>query len=272
MSLEGYRVSVVIRTRDTERHFHKLLRSLSQQTLHPSEIVVVDNFSSESKLDEMINLLLLAKRQAFDNDITMKFVPVTNEEFSYAYTANAGVFASNCDLACLTNGHSLPTSKEWLASGVTHFRNRDVAGVGAYTLSHANGTAWEKLAFDLGWRRLNEFSKAYVKDRYFSTVNCILRKSLWKEYPFDERLPNIIHNAGMFGGEDFDWGLEMLARGYKVIVEPRFDVRHSHGEAFSQLAPKYLIWRRIRKKVRSLSRPRKSYTRLSKSKPFFYEL
>jgi len=272
MVTEDCCVSVLIRTRDIERHFHELLRILSRQTLQPSELIVVDNFSSKNKLNKMIELLSLAKRKLFENRIKVKIVPITDKEFSYAYSANVGIYVAECDLVCITNGHCLPLSEEWLESGAIHFRSLKVAGVGGYSLPHSYGTIWEKLAYDWGWRRLNELSRFYLKDNFFSTVNCILRRSLWKEYPFDEKIPQEIPNMERFGGEDYDWGMEMLARGYRLIVEPRFDVYHSHGETISQLLPKYLIWRRIRKHIRSLRRPRKSYTRLKEEKPLCYDL
>jgi len=272
MSPRGCRVSVLIRTRDVERHLNRLLRELSSQTVRPSELVIVDNFSSETRLDEMIRLLTAAKREVFDNHIDMKIVPITDQEFSYAYSANVGISVAEGDLICITNGHCLPLSEVWLESGVGHFSSSDVAGVGGYTLPDKSGTAWERLAYDWGWRRLNELTGSYASDAYFSTVNCVLRKSLWQEYPFDESMPEKIHGAGKLGGEDYDWAMEMLARGRKVVVEPRFDVYHSHGESLSQLFPKYLAWRRIRRAIRSLPRPRESYTRLKKVKPLYYDL
>jgi len=272
MLTEGYHVSVLIRTRDVERRFHELLWRLACQTLQPLELVVVDNFSSKSKLDEMVNLLSMIKRKLFGDKIRLKLVPITDKEFSHAYSTNVGIFVAECDLVCITNGHSLPSSEEWLESGVAHFKSLDVAGVGGYSTPHEDGTIWEKIAYDWGWKRLNELSKAYVKDNYFSTVNCILRRSLWEDYPFDEKLPNKIPHAREFGGEDYDWAREMLARGYKIVVEPKFDAYHSHGETLSQLVSKYLIWRRIRKKVKSFKRPRKSYTKLESMKPLYYNL
>jgi len=272
MWTKGYSVSVLIRTRDIERHFRELLLRLSRQTLQPSELIVVDNFSSKSKLNEMLNLLSLAKKKVFSDHLQTKLVPVTDEEFSYAYSANVGIFVAERDNVCIINGHCLPLSEEWLESGMAHFKSLDVAGVGGYTLPHKYGTTWEKLAFDWGWRRLNELSRAYLKGNFFSTVNCILRKPLWEEYPFDEKMPEEVPNSGKFGGEDYDWGMEMLARGYRLVVEPKFDVYHSHGETLPKLVPKYLIWRQIRKNIRSLRRPRKSYTRLKKVKPLHYDL
>jgi rhamnosyltransferase len=272
MSRIGCPVSVVIRTRNVERCFRRLLWSLSHQTLCPSEIVVVDNFSSKHKLDEMADLLSLAKERFFNNEIRMKLVPMTDEEFSHAYSTNLGVHFSAFDLVCITNGHSWPLSRFWLEKGATHFRDSKVAGVAGYSTPHEDGTLWEKLAFGLGWKRLNELSRAYVNDDFFSTVNCLLRKGLWERYPFDEELTFRIRQARKFGGEDHDWATEMLARGYRIVVEPEFAVYHSHGETLSQLFHKYLVWRRIRKDVESFERPRDSSSRVESLKPVCYDL
>ena len=265
------KVSVVIRTRDIERHLLELLSSLASQTLRPSEIIVVDNFSSDKALNCMMNLLRYAKRRLL-SDIQVKIALIPDGEFSYAYSANLGVLASESELVCLTNGHCLPTSDRWLESGVMHFTDGDVAGVSGYILPHDYGSVWEKLGFDICWRRLKERSRAYVRDDFFATTNCILRRSLWMEYPFDERMPEIIEDAGRFGGEDYDWALEMLARGYRLIVEPRFNVYHSHRDSLLRLVSKYTAWRRIRRSIRSLRRPRRSYTKLSRSNPIIHKL
>jgi len=271
MLLENKCVSVLIRTRDIETPLQELLWKLSHQTLQPSELIIVDNFSSKKKLNEMSRFLLLAKEKIFNNKVRVKFVPIKDGEFSYAYSANIGVAVSDCELVCITNGHSLPYSNNWLENGVAHFANPKVAGVGGYSTSRGNGTFWEKIAYNW-WSGLNKVSKAYAKDTYFSTINCILRKSLWEKYPFDEKLPNEIPSAEKFGGEDYDWSVEMLHRGYRILVEPELNVYHSHRETLSQLAFKYVTWRRIRKKIRRLERPRKSYTRLKTAKPFYYNL
>ena len=141
-----------------------------------------------------------------------------------------------------------------------------------YTRPHKDGTVWEKLAFDLGWRKLNETSGFYAKDNFFATTNCIIRRRFWKKYPFNEEMSDTIPNSDRFGGEDYDWALEMLARGYRVVVEPKFNVYHSHKDTISQLISKFIIWRRIRKEMRSLSRPRKSYTKVFELKPRCIEI
>ncbi len=272
MPRETNSVSVLVRTRDVESHFRELLQNLSCQTVRPNELVVVDNYSSEDKLEEITTLLRKAKAEFYQNKARIVVVPLTDDEFSYAYSANAGVAVASGNLICVINGHCLPTSKKWLESAVAYFKDGKVAGVAGYTTPHKQGTVWEKLAFDWGWRKLNESSKAYRRDTYFSTTNCVFRKRLWEEYPFDEKLPSIIRETDKFGGEDYDWSLEMLARGHTLIVEPKFDVYHSHGETVTRLVLKYLAWRKIRKELRSLKRPRESFTQAKSELPKHYVL
>lgn len=194
------------------------------------------------------------ERDIFGNQIPIKLIPVNDSEFSHPYSTNLGVRAAHNELICITNGHSLPTSVFWIANGVKHFRNPRVAGVGGYFVANEDGSVWEKLVHGLLWSNFKETSKAYIKDGYFSTINCIIRKSLWTQYPFEENLPD--------GGEDYDWAQEMKARGYRIVVDPRFNVHHSHSYTLPEIITTNLAWYKIRKKIDSFERPRKSYTRL----------
>lgn len=271
MSNITHDVSILIRTRDIENRFLELLWRLSHQTLKPSELVIVDNFSSKESLEKMLTFLSMAKAEIFKGFVDMKLAPIADEEFSHPFSTNVGVFFAKCELVCITNGHSLPSSNFWLENGLTHFEGSDVAGVGGYFSSHMDGGVWEKIVYGC-WSGLNGLSGARFKSNHFSTVNCIIRKSLWKEYPFDEKLPKIIPYSKNFGGEDYDWAVEMQARGYKVILDPTFNVYHSHRENPQKLISKHIIWSKIKADIRSLKRPRVSYTRLWRTKPVCYSL
>ncbi|MEM2546443.1 MAG: glycosyltransferase family A protein [Candidatus Bathyarchaeia archaeon] len=264
-------VSVLIRTRDMESRFSELLQRLSHQTVQPLELIVVDNFSSKESLEKMKNFLRSAKAKFFKNLVSIKLAPIADEEFSHPFSTNVGVFIASCDFVCITNGHSLPLSNSWLENGLTHFENPNVAGVGGYFSPHEDGGIWEKIVYGC-WSGLNGFGGARSRGNHFSTVNCIIRKSLWKEYPFDEKIPCIIPYSKSFGGEDYDWAVEMKARGYKVVLDPKFNVHHSHGEKLHKLVLKHVIWSRIKAEIRSLKRPRVSYTRLVGLNPEYYTI
>lgn len=87
-----------------------------------------------------------------------------------------------------------------------------------------------------------------------TNTNSLIRKDLWKQYPFDEEFS---------GCEDYDWASEMLARGYNIIIDPNFSVFHSH---FLLGKPGYLErkprWKKTTAAIDKRKRPRKSYTKI----------
>jgi GT2 family glycosyltransferase len=252
------RVSVVIRTRDVERRFCPLLKSLASQTVKPSEVVVVGNFSSFGKRQAMENLFSEAMQ---DLSMAFKMVTLPDSEFSHAYSTNLGVDNAVNELVCLMNAHSLPVSSGWLQDGVRHFEDATVAGVTGYFAPHRERKIGK--LDDVMYHLLQEMFP--YRDR-FSTVNCIIRKSLWKLYPFDENLPNLIPETKKYGLEDYDWSKEMMARGYRIVVDPSFSVFHSHEKGMAELKrniKNYFIYRQIQQKINSFSRPRGSFSRVS---------
>ena len=131
-----------------------------------------------------------------------------------------------------------------------------------YFQSHKNGSIYEKIAYNFFWPVANEIRKVSLRDKYFSTINCIVRKSLWKTYPFDENLSEILPESKGYGGEDYDWAQEMRARGYGIVLDTRFNVYHSHGQTLPEILTRNLKWHGIRREIDFFKRPRKSYTRL----------
>lgn len=255
-------VSVVIRTRDKERFLEKLLEMLAVQTLAPSEIIIVDNYSSEGKRRFHESQISECFWNFFrGKETSLKVVTISDEEFSHAYSTNLGVHEAENELVCITNAHSLPTSVHWLQEGVKHFKNSNVAGVSGFFLPHNEGKVFGKLD-----KLLYYFSqKLVLRQDWCSTINCIIRKSLWQIYPFDENLPKIIPQTRKYGLEDYDWSKEMIFRGYKIIVDPSFSVFHSHGKGVDEMMRNvrgYFIYRRLQQKINQLKRPRKSFSKL----------
>ena len=255
------RVSVVIRTRDEERYLKQLLRTLSLQTVSPDEVITVNNFSSEDSLQSLKRSLERASRWLLKAGIKVKLIPVSDEEFSHPYSTNLGVSASENELVCITNAHTLPLSTSWLENGVRHFKDPKVACVSGYfSPLEKNDFARETAML------LYHFSeRVFLKMSWCSTVNGIIRKSLWKEYPFDESLPNLIPETRRYGLEDYDWSMEMRARGFKVVTEPLFSVYHSHERGFREVLRNlrnYFVYYRIQRRINRLKRPRRSYSKV----------
>jgi len=260
-------ISVVIRTRDKERYLDSLLESLASQTIQASELVVVDNFSNEEKKRSLKSDLSEAVRSgSWKGKVSVKLVALSDDEFSHAYSTNVGVAAAENQLVCITNAHSLPLSRRWLQEGTKHFADRNVAGVSGFFIPHQEGTAIRGVD-----KAVYQFTqRAILRQDWCSTINCIIRKSLWRVYPFDENLAKIIPETKKYGLEDYDWSKEMLVRGFRIVVDPMFSVFHSHGGVLNETARNlkgYFVYRQIQQKIDMFNRPRKSFSRLSQVEP-----
>jgi len=260
------KISVVIRTRDKEKYFDSLLENLSLQAVQVSEIIVVNNYSGEEKLRTFENNLYEIVRKRFRHrKIKLKLVTLSDDEFSHAYSTNLGVGAAENELVCITNAHSMPISLCWLQEGVKHFEDPKVAGVSGFFIPHKEGSVFGRI--DAAMYYFSQ--KMILRQGNCSTINCIIRKSLWEKYPFDENLPKIIPETKRYGLEDYDWSKEMMARDFKIIMDPLFSVFHSHGRGFNEMSRNvrnYFVYRKIQQKINLFARPRKSFSKVSQAK------
>lgn len=231
-------VSFVIRTKNEAKFIGKVLRSLETQTYKNIEIIVVDSGSTDKTLEIIKNF-------------PIKLIQIKPEEFNHSYALNLGIKETQGEFICIISGHSLPLSNTWLEDGLINFKDPKVAGISGHYTEFPTGYYSRKLGkliLKLARGKRATFSP------WMTNTNSIIRKDLWKEYPFDEKLPEC---------EDYDWACEMLARGYNIIKNPKFSVFHSH---FLLGKPGY--WRRLSKwkkicaMIDKRKRPRKSFTRL----------
>jgi GT2 family glycosyltransferase len=255
-------VSVVIRTRDKERYLDELLANLAQQSVQVSEIIVVDNYSTEQRRRFLeANLREVAGRFFSNNGTRFKLAALRDDEFSHAYSTNLGVSVAESELVCLTNAHCLPISRDWLHDGIKNFEDNNVAGVTGFFIPHRDKTVARRLDASLYYY----VQRAAARKEWFCTITSMIRKELWKKYPFNENLPRLIPETKKYGLEDFDWGQEMRARGYETIVDPSFSVFHSHGRGFSETVrnvKNYFVYRKIQQRIRCFHRPSISFTRV----------
>lgn len=258
-------VSVVVRTRDEEQHLYDMLEMLDDQTLPPSEVILVNNYSSEAALASFEDRLKKSVEPLRRKKIVVRLVSFPDRDFSHSYSTNLGIFFAENELVVITNAHALPISISWLDKGVRHFKDSRVACVTGYSYPFEKNSSLSKLS-----RYVYYFSeKIILRFNWTSTVSCIVRKSLWQNYPFDENLPQIIPQAKAYGCEDYDWSKEMETRGFKIVVDPQFSVFHSHGSRFQEARRNirnYMNQRTIQQTINKFQRPRKAFTRLGQSK------
>ncbi|MDO8452504.1 MAG: glycosyltransferase family A protein [bacterium] len=232
-------VSIVIRARNEDRWIGTLLKKLREQTFKNFEIILVDNESTDKTRE-------IAKKYKVDQIINLP-----KDEFNYSYALNLGIQKAKGKYMVITSAHCEPLSNTWLEDGLRYFEDPKVAGVDGHFYFGPSGT-WAQQIGD--WLDSNNKKKPHTNWPLTAT-NCIIRKDLWKEYPFDERLN---------GCEDWDWAKEMIARGYKTVKEPKFNVYHHHRMEPVTWLLMELDWRKtILFQILPKKRPSKSYTKIT---------
>lgn len=195
-------VSVIIRARNEERWIGACLRSVFAQTYSNFEVILVDNNSTDQTV---------AKASAFEIKL------VTIDRFRPGDAINRGIEASSGEYLVCLSGHCIPINEHWLQALVSNFDDDKVAGVYGRQ---------EPMAFssDLDKRDLlNTFGldrRVQIKDSFFHNANSAVRRSVWKDIPFDAEVTNI---------EDRVWAEEVLRAGHTLVYEPDASVFHHHG-------------------------------------------
>lgn len=274
---KNFDVSMVIRTRDEEKLLWKLLENLiSKQTIKSSEIIIIDNYSCKKEFESLKDKLC-----SFEDQMNFHIIMegISDKEFSHPYQTNLGVYKARCDYIAMTNAHSLPISNTWLEDGLNNFKDPDVVGVSGYCLPYYDSSDAEKIAYGITGNLMKftnlklvykghfalSLLKAFPFLYFFSTTNCILKRKKWEERCFDEKIEVFAREHNLFPEcEDRDWGMDMLARGdrQKIIIDPKFNVFHSHEYSFPKIFKKHVHQYRINRVLDKKERPREAYTRL----------
>ncbi len=231
------RVSFVIRTKDESMWIGKVLKFLTSQTFKNFEIIIVDSGSTDKTLE-------IVKK------FPIRLIQIKPEEFNYSYALNLGISKANGKYIGIISGHSIPVSDSWLSDGLKNFKDGKVAAISGNYSSLLVGY----FSRSLGRLFFKTYQKKLNFNPWMTNTNSLIRKDLWEQYSFDEKLPEC---------EDYDWASEMIARGYNVIKDPKFNVFHSH---FLLGKPGYLArkprWEKICATINKRKRPRKSYSKI----------
>jgi len=206
--------SIVIKAKNEANKLSILLPILKNQTEKDFEIIVIDNES----IDDTKKLC-----EQFD----IQFTTISDKDFSYPKAANLGVSQAKGKFIVFLSAHSFPPTKTWLADGLKHFEDKSVAGVYGPTFFYKDSPFIEKIVWFKNWiqwkfhffikpKRITKRGSMGV----LGMTNAIIRKDLWNQHHFNE--------AYGAGGEDGEWAQYFFNKGYEVVWDPKFAVRHAH--------------------------------------------
>lgn len=206
------KVSIVIRALNEERNLRELLNALKKQDYQGEiEFVVVDNESSDKTRE-------VAKK------FGAKVVVIRRNEFTYPKSMNLGIKKASGEIIILTVAHAIPLDDSWVSAGVEPFCDPGVAGVFGSVLAHKDANIFVKLYYYIYYYLPHKVKGTVVmaspQFNIFTANRVALRKDLWEIHHFDEQYE--------MGAEDKHWAEWAFSKGYKIVREPKFSVRHSH--------------------------------------------
>jgi len=206
-------VSIVIRTKNEEAFLSHNLQAIYTQEFRDVEVIVVDSGSTDSTLDIV---------RKFNS---IKLIQMRSEQFTYGRALNIGIEESTHNILVFLSGDAIPASRRWLSNLLKHFDDPRVGGVYGRQLPHRNAYPPVKVQY-LNCYKAEPRLQISSNDHFFSNANAAIRKGLWEQIPFDEKIPY---------AEDQVWAKKILALGYRIVYEPEAAVFHSHNESLRRV-------------------------------------
>jgi rhamnosyltransferase len=207
-------ISVVIPTKDGGADLARCLDAIArQQVASEVEVVVVDSASTDGSA-------LRARR------LGARVHEISADEFHHGRTRNLGAGLARGEILVFTSQDAVAADERWLARLTSPLADPEVAGVYGRQLPHADASPPERYFLDFLYgpeprvQRLAGGDDPTFEATLFSNVNSAMRRHMWAEYPFDERI---------IMSEDQEWSRRVLRAGYGLVYEPAAAVHHSHA-------------------------------------------
>ncbi len=213
-------ISIIIRTKNEDKHLEKCLIALNFQNYSKCEIIIVDNNSSDNtvKIAKNFNCKILHYPK--------------NQIFNYSKSINIAIKKAKGDIISILSAHCIPFDNYWIYNAIKHFENPEVAAV--YSRQIPTNSSKPSDIRDL-FQVFRSETNYQTKDSYFNNASSFIRKSLWSEIKFDEKINGL---------EDICWSRKVQEKKMKIVYEPNSKVFHYHG--INQNSDKNRLIRHIR--------------------------
>lgn len=220
--MSGPKASVVVLTLNAGPDFAATLGGVfAQKTDADFEVIVLDSGSTDGTRE------LARARGAIVHG-----VPAST--FDHGATRDLGLSLAKGEYVALLVQDAVPLDDRWLAAMIEDLDDDPlVAGVYGRQIPRPGSSPLARVLVTNAPTAGHERREQHVggPERYralpparrrelalFDNVSSCLRRAVWEEIPF-----------GRTGfGEDLRWGERAVARGYKLVYEPRSAVVHSH--------------------------------------------
>lgn len=204
-------VSIVIRTKNEARYIGQTLEAISEQDFKGNyEIIIVDSESADGTQN-------IAKRHG------VNLIVIPQKDFSYGRSLNLGARQSRGRFIVNLSAHALPVDNQWLGNLISGFHDSKVAAVYGRQISNGRVNPLEAMQnerfFGPEDTTFDSNSRRCLNNIHFSNSNCAIRKAVWSDFQFHERVPY---------AEDTLWQREVTQSGFSILYKANAGVYHTH--------------------------------------------
>jgi glycosyltransferase involved in cell wall biosynthesis len=207
--------SIVIRCYNEREHIGRLLYGVFEQQADDFEVILVDSGSTDGTIE-------IAEKYPIT-----EIVHIPPEKFSFGRALNYGCEASRGDFCIFISAHCYPRRVDWIERLLEKFDDDDIAMV--YGKQRGGGqTKFSERQIFRRWFPDEDID--YQLTPFANNANAAIRRSLWKEFPYDEELPGL---------EDLDWGKRIKEHGYEISYASEAEIVHIHDETAQEIFNRY---------------------------------
>ncbi len=207
--------SIIIRSFNEERHIGRLLDGIRKQSgAFTCEVILVDSGSTDATV-------FIAK------NLGAKIISIKPEEFSFGRALNIGCKEATGDVLLFASAHVYPVYTDWIDKMLQPFSNEKTALVYGRQVGNEITKFSEHQVFAKWFPAQSNYNQSTP---FCNNANCAIRKSLWKEQPFDEYLTGL---------EDLDWAKRIMNKGFTIAYEAEAVIVHVHEETYAKIQNRY---------------------------------
>jgi len=219
-------ITVIIPTYNADRRLASLLKSLQNQTIKPTQIIVIDSDSTYETNE-------IAKRQQ-----NCRIIKMNRANFDHGTTRNLGVFQTDSEFVVFLTQDAIPADEYMIAELIKPLQtDTNIAICYGRQLPRENTRPLERFFREFNYppqailKTKNDISVLGIKTFFCSNSCSAIRRSIFNKLGGFKN--NIIVN------EDMLFAAKAIMAGYAVYYTPEAKVYHSHSYSLPQIYKRY---------------------------------